>query len=66
MITIVFDFINNSPSEVLVIGTLAFVLVGFIMAYTRGYLDIEFGREGGKLLWFLVALLISAIYHFLR
>lgn len=62
MIKILFDFVNNNPIEALIIGTLAFGTAGFIMKSV----DFSFGRRGGKLLWLIMALLISYVYHILK
>lgn len=62
MIKVFFDFISNNPIEILIIGTLAYFTVGQIMKSV----DFSFGSRGGKILWLIIALLFSYIYHLLK
>lgn len=64
--TVIVDFIMNNTAEVLVIGIVAYIVAGIIMRSANDYLGIWFGRRGGKLLWLVVALIISGSYHWVK
>ncbi|MBF4696021.1 hypothetical protein ISU02_23220 [Fusibacter sp. Q10-2] len=56
----------NNRTEVLVIGFLAYIVAGIIMRSANDNLGIWFGRRGGRLLWLVVALVISGSYHWIK
>lgn len=60
------DFIMNGAIEIFVIGSFAYIITGLIMRSANSNLGIWFGRKGGKLLWLVVALLISSSYHWIK
>jgi hypothetical protein len=64
--TVIVDFIMNNPVEVLVIGFVAYIVAGMIMRSANDYFGIWFGRRGGKLLWLVIALMISGSYHWVK
>lgn len=64
--TVIVDFIMNNPVEVLVIGFVAYIVAGIIMRSANDYFGIWFGRRGGKLLWLVIALMISGSYHWVK
>ena len=64
--TVIVDFIMNNTIEVFAIGLVAYIMAGIIMQSANDYLGIWFGRRGGKLLWLVVALMISGTYHWVR
>lgn len=49
----------NNPVKILVIGTIAYMIAGGIMKFADEYLGFWFGRKDGKLLWLVIALIIS-------
>jgi len=64
--TVIVDFIMNNTAEVFVIGFVAYIVAGIIMRSAKDYFGIWFGRRGGKLLWLVIALIISGSYHWLQ
>ncbi|KAB3536272.1 hypothetical protein F8154_04120 [Alkaliphilus pronyensis] len=56
----------NNPVEVLVIGFVAYIVAGKIMRSANDYFGIWFGRRGGKLLWLVIALMISGSFHWVK
>ena len=64
--TVIVDFIMNNTIEVFAVGIVAYIIAGIIMRSANDYLGIWFGRRGGKLLWLVVALIISGSYHWVK
>ncbi|MBN2796451.1 MAG: hypothetical protein JXR88_13650 [Clostridia bacterium] len=64
--TVIVDFIMNNPVEVFVIGLVAYIIAGIIMRSANVNLGIWFGRRGGRLLWLVIALVISGSYHWIK
>lgn len=64
--TVIVDFIMNNTIEVFAMGIVAYIIAGIIMRSANDYLGIWFGRRGGKLLWLVVALIISGSYHWVK
>lgn len=60
---ILMDFVMNGAIEVLIIGTIAYIIAGLIMRLANQDLGIWFGKKGGKRLWLITALSISGLYH---
>lgn len=56
----------SSRLEILIIGFMSFIIAGIIMRFANEYLDFWFGKKGGLLLWLLIALMISGLYHWLK
>ena len=63
---VVLDFVMNNPVEVFVIGFVAYIIAGSIMRSADKYLGFWFGRKGGKILWLVIALMISGSYHWMK
>jgi hypothetical protein len=61
--TDIIEFLMNNPIEAFLIGTIAFAIAGVIMRAVNESFDIWLGKAGGSLLWFVVALFLSSIYH---
>lgn len=60
---IIIEFVTNEPLEIVVIGTIAYIIVGHFMRFANSNFDIWFGREGGKFIWLITALIINVLYH---
>lgn len=57
------NFFMNNSIEVLCIGTAAYIVAGIIMRLMDFYFGFWFGKKGGFRLWFVIALIISGVYH---
>lgn len=60
------DFTMNGALEIFIIGTSAYMIAGYIMRSANYNFGIWFGKKDGKLLWVVIALMISGLYHCIK